>query len=201
VAITNSGTGTLVTNDWGCTNLNVYKRQKPGAWMFSTDATYVTNGLVNPYYWLKDTTNAFSTGHGHSRLGRCSVLVGHEWNGEHKLFVLFQYQRAIGRDHQHGHGLDLQNGQRSILRNERAAFLHVWANHRIKRLDNEYCADTGVSCRRGRVPSVDRGGDQCGDFHQLHFRLWLGRICRRRRRSITKCAGGWWGGRVLGCPF
>ncbi len=57
VAITNSGTGVLVTNDWGCTNLNVYKRLTPGSMLFTTN-TYVTNGLISPFYWLKDGTNA-----------------------------------------------------------------------------------------------------------------------------------------------
>ena len=57
-AITNSGTGTLVTNDFGCTNLIQYKRIRPSGGTFYTTNTYVTNALVSPYYWQIDGTNA-----------------------------------------------------------------------------------------------------------------------------------------------
>lgn len=59
-AITNSGTGTLVTNDFGITNLIGYTHLVPGSGFLST-ATYVTNGYISPYWYLKDGGSAIYT--------------------------------------------------------------------------------------------------------------------------------------------
>lgn len=59
LAITNSGTGVLVTNDWGCTNNYLYQRVAPNAGsQFLSGATYITNSTISPYFWQLDGTNA-----------------------------------------------------------------------------------------------------------------------------------------------
>lgn len=59
LAVTNSASGILITNDFGCTNNFLYKRVAPNSGSgFFTNSVYVTNSTISPYFWQLDGTNA-----------------------------------------------------------------------------------------------------------------------------------------------
>jgi hypothetical protein len=58
IMVTNAGGAgaTIVTNDFGCTNLTQYIRQVPGTVL--PPGTLYTNALINPYFWVLDNQAA-----------------------------------------------------------------------------------------------------------------------------------------------